>query len=575
MKVLKRTFGLGVNERLQIRSGVASVSTPANLLASVVSDSVILLSWSAVSGVDGYKIYKSTDNITFTLHGTNATTSYNAGTLNENTKYYFKVTAYKGGSESQPAIVSEYTNPVELSSAWGVYDFTSASNLVKDGSNRISQVTDLSGNGNHLLQSDDAKKPIYSDGYVISDGVDDFMKTGSKILNIPVTVYTLIDVPSDGFANKMIFDGNSNYSMYCDLQGTSANPSVRIFKGISLPPAPSNIFYTDKKTLLTAVYNGVNSVNQVSKKSAITGDIGSNYGNPSGVTIMSVGDGTSNSKAKWYFQLIFNTAHDEQTRTKIQNYLYRKHAEIIELWVLAGQSNSLGKDSVSNITGSDYKTAISNAYIFNNVASKFVQYNPGVTSQTDIGSFGAENSFLKKISDYKSKKIYMLKFGVSAASLADNPGYIDWCPTNVGEAWDNFKYNLSNQTEDSKKYVVSFRFKGLIWIQGETDSDNNIWASAYETNLPNFIDNYMIPELNSKNNIYGHDNEITKVIVGCTNFGPFYQIIRSAQQGYCQASGAIYIDTSSMSYRPGDGAHYNADSLIAIGEDVFEAVKDL
>lgn len=72
---------------------------------------------------------------------------------------------------------------------WGMFDFTSADNLVKDGSNYVSQVTDLSGSNNHLLQANATNKPLFVDGIVRFDGVNDFMKTATSPLVQPIIIY--------------------------------------------------------------------------------------------------------------------------------------------------------------------------------------------------------------------------------------------------------------------------------------------------------------------------------------------------------------------------------------------------
>jgi hypothetical protein len=51
--------------------------------------------------------------------------------------------------------------------------------------------------------------------------------------------------------------------------------------------------------------------------------------------------------------------------------------------------------------------------------------------------------------------------------------------------------------------------------------------------------------------------------------------VRTAQQLYCTNNNGIYISTASRGYIEGDPAHYDADSLVAIGIDCFNAVRDL
>ena len=70
-------------------------STPTNLAASNITTGSATLSWTAVSGATGYKLYRATLNDTnYSLIATISTTSYNNTGLTANTKYWYYVAAY-------------------------------------------------------------------------------------------------------------------------------------------------------------------------------------------------------------------------------------------------------------------------------------------------------------------------------------------------------------------------------------------------------------------------------------------------------------------------------------------------
>jgi len=76
---------------------------PTLLTATVISDTQIDLAWTDNSThEDGYRIYISTDNITFTVKGTvgENIVVYSATGLTAGTLYYFYIVAYKGTVES-------------------------------------------------------------------------------------------------------------------------------------------------------------------------------------------------------------------------------------------------------------------------------------------------------------------------------------------------------------------------------------------------------------------------------------------------------------------------------------------
>ena len=71
------------------------------------------MTWNSVGGVDYYNIYYSTDNSTYTIHGTSSTTSYDATGLiaGDGLVYYFKVSAVSvEGGESQLSDESHETS---------------------------------------------------------------------------------------------------------------------------------------------------------------------------------------------------------------------------------------------------------------------------------------------------------------------------------------------------------------------------------------------------------------------------------------------------------------------------------
>ncbi|MGH7158349.1 MAG: fibronectin type III domain-containing protein [Candidatus Saccharimonadales bacterium] len=106
-------------------------SIPAGLSAQAVSASQIDLSWTAStddggSGVKNYRVFSSTDNITFTLAGSPTTTSFSHTALSAGTTYYYYVQTEDnaGNVSASSATVSATTQtppPVSefLMAAWG------------------------------------------------------------------------------------------------------------------------------------------------------------------------------------------------------------------------------------------------------------------------------------------------------------------------------------------------------------------------------------------------------------------------------------------------------------------------
>lgn len=105
------------------------------------------------------------------------------------TTYYYKVRVNRDGtsvvSDQIAALAGILWTPLNLTTTM----YFSADSVVKDGSNRISQLTDLSGNNRHATQSVDVYKPVlstFSDGSLAMqfDGVNDyFWQSNTSYLN--------------------------------------------------------------------------------------------------------------------------------------------------------------------------------------------------------------------------------------------------------------------------------------------------------------------------------------------------------------------------------------------------------
>lgn len=77
-----------------------ALSAPTSVVAIATSGTAVQVSWTAAAGAAGYKVYRSTNNITFASVGTPATSPFTDSTAVANTAYMYKVTATQGVTES-------------------------------------------------------------------------------------------------------------------------------------------------------------------------------------------------------------------------------------------------------------------------------------------------------------------------------------------------------------------------------------------------------------------------------------------------------------------------------------------
>lgn len=179
----------------------------------------------------------------------------------------------------------------------------------------VSQWSDQSGNGRHLLQGTDAARPaLQADGSILFDGVAQFLKCGAFTLNQPETVYVR-GKHATWTINERIFDGNTSASGFL-FQSTST-PGLAVSSGSA--SSVLNDLALGAYGTVCALFNGASSIFRANN-SETSGNFGA--ANMSGFTLGSNGTGAalfSNIQIKEV--AIFAAAHDAATRAAVIAYL--------------------------------------------------------------------------------------------------------------------------------------------------------------------------------------------------------------------------------------------------------------
>lgn len=84
-------------------------SAPEQLTAINLGEAKVQLDWKAVSGATGYKVYRSINNLDFSLIATVSTINYTDTNLTPNTNYYYYVKASNNDGESAPSATVSLT----------------------------------------------------------------------------------------------------------------------------------------------------------------------------------------------------------------------------------------------------------------------------------------------------------------------------------------------------------------------------------------------------------------------------------------------------------------------------------
>ncbi len=229
---------------------------------------------------------------------------------------YGEYTAYKmrtrAGGCYHPEILDE-GNTV----AW--FDADEAY-IIKDGANLVSQMTDRTGLGHHLLQATGTNQPLWSSDGVLFDGVDNFMQTGAFTLNQPEQIYFVGKQITWGIVNRF-FDGRNDIS--AALTQLDDSPEILMYAGL-LSPINANLAL-NTFSIIRALLNGASSELIVNETTPVTGDFGAN--NMGGFTLGARGSTASNFGHIQVKEIIIRKIADTAPNEAIiYNYLKNKHS---------------------------------------------------------------------------------------------------------------------------------------------------------------------------------------------------------------------------------------------------------
>lgn len=316
-------FGEGVNW-----SAYWATRTPSDLVLTVVSDTRIDGAFTINgTGQDGHKVYISTDNVTFTLLDTLTGTdnTFSKTGLTAGTHYWFKVSAYKGTNESSYCVErDDVTFPtILLDSNTVLFSNPVESNITKDSSNRVGQVTSIIG-VNNLVQGTQASKPLWNMVETLRfDGTDDFIQTALITFAQPAYLY-FVGKQQSWTLNDRVVDGGPGGNAIALNQGF-VNPGMYLNAGTPWP----DIIYNNNMELhrnfvVRVLYSGVNSKIKINALAAVTANAGTNA--PNGITLGATRQGTGvwwNGEIKGF--IARKSSDSDANSDIIYNYLLEKY----------------------------------------------------------------------------------------------------------------------------------------------------------------------------------------------------------------------------------------------------------
>ncbi len=280
----------------------------------------------------------------------------------------------------------------------------------------------------------------------------------------------------------------------------------------------------------------------------------------------------------------------------------KETADSIKVFFLGGQSNMVGRGLNEDLPES-FNKPFSNVWIFtgnstggkseNGGAGKWEQLQPGHgagfksdgSTNSHSTKFGVELSFAQKLQKlYPNEKIALVKYacgGTSIDTMANRKsGY--WEPDYSGKQgvnhYENFLKTINNAFDvsdingDGNNDVLIP--SGIIWMQGESDGNDEKVASRYYANLKRLMDlmratfrNNDLPVVIGKISDSENDED--------GKVWDYGELVQYAQEKYAKTERNAAIVRSTKFYTYSDPWHYDSNGYIDLGEKFAEAIFHL
>lgn len=206
----------------------------------------------------------------------------------------------------------------------------------------VSSWTDSSGSGNHLLQANGAKQPIYKVnlinglGGVRFDGISQFLKTAPFVSSQPLTYFLVMKI--NGTLSET-FDGN--LSDHCVFYNGNGAGGLRMYAGLTSGPQLNANIDTTNYHVYAQVWNTTTS------KMYFDGTLQTANGNsvgtsdPGGFTMGSRADGGANSAEDVVEFFAYSGVVSDANIQKLESYLGNRTG--IALSISTPQTSSLAQ----------------------------------------------------------------------------------------------------------------------------------------------------------------------------------------------------------------------------------------
>jgi hypothetical protein len=232
----------------------------------------------------------------------------------------------------------------------------------------------------------------------------------------------------------------------------------------------------------------------------------------------------------------------------------------VKLFLLAGQSNMDGC-GLWNELPAELQQAPVNVKIWDNRDSKWVELGQDSTAIARKMQFGPEIAFARGLSKaYPGHEIALVKTSAGGTKL-----HTQWTPGK--SMYERFTGNYRNAVADLEKAGKKCDIAGMLWMQGESDSETLEMANAYEANLKAMFGD--VRQKTGKEHLPIVMGRISSSLLKKTpwNFD-HAAVVQKAQDAVAAADPDVSIIPTDTLGTLADNTHFDTKAQLALGDEM-------
>jgi hypothetical protein len=240
----------------------------------------------------------------------------------------------------------------------------------------------------------------------------------------------------------------------------------------------------------------------------------------------------------------------------------------VKLFLLGGQSNMEGCGKSEELPDA-FRTPPVNVKIWDNRENLWVALGKDSTAITRNRLFGPEVAFSHRMAKvWPDDTICLVKTAAGGTKL-----HTQWVP---GKGmYQRFLSNLRKAEHDLEQSKTPYEIVGMLWMQGESDSETTEMANAYERNLKTLIQD--VRKQTKQAQLPFVMGRISSSLLKETpwNFD-HAKIVQAAQEAVAAQDDHVFIVNTDALSTLEDNTHFDTQAQLKLGGEMADLmVKEL